>query len=1059
MHLKSAKIEKSVFNYINDFLSIADYHTLLKKICKETPEIINGKECSIFLIPDIVNKQHYNGELIDSMGRTVNISEIDHEFIVLAGTTRKNFKNLIGKAFYIKGHGLTGWIFKNKKPLVIEDMQSRKELFEIDPDLIWSDAYMGAKTHYPHKNNMPFIGVPLIKGEKILGVIRVGEPLSGSRFSENALEVLMSFAGILANLIEKITAIENKDTSLKSLIKLGAIRNEDQIYDAVVHEAASLVGADNCELFFLDEFGEKIVLKTATADYMKLLKKENKARPYQRGDGLTGWIFKTGKPLRIEDIRHFKEQQKLTDAQLREISDDNSINSNEDRVIKWLDQDEEYKHRSIAYPYFLGVPIKSDIGEVIGVLRVSSPRAKMCFDRMDMHHLMAFARNVSFIHENMRQKKLYKVLVEIGNISDKNVLLNYVVNQIPGLVLGRGCSIFLKQPGTNPGNEIQLAYTNSPLLKIYKDSVSSPINLSYRYGDGKTGFVADIKRPLLINYYGKGRLRRKILADDFKKYEKDPNVFVNFLKDDEGNKIGITRIVRRDTDSAFSSKERSKFNAFCKSLTYEKGGLPSNKEVTCETGEEGFAQSFLAVPILSKSSDKDLLGVLRIPRTQEGGRFSEDDLALVESVTGRLTSLLEVDKTFQNMLKIHEIITDINKKINSSFDKDKILEEILRAITDKLGYEFACIQLVIQKKDSIDVVKVRKNTTITNAIDPADWQGASHPLHPPTGQKKDIHVHVLDIEEAKVIKGWDDYFDKKIYEKFNHKDLIRAFVPIIAVEPNTGELIKIGTLEAGHNINRKYYIDEQELEILKAVANQIAITFWNREQIWSRVIYSASHQLRNYLTRVLGIIQALFMGTYGPLEPLQEKRLDEASFAIRESANLLTNLLELVCIIREMAVLHVENANLNDLIDNIIKPLQHHMEAKQITFIKNTHANRIDMVIDASKVEHVLMNLIENAIKYSETGGRIMVSTRDHGDYIQIIVADTGPGIPKKEQSKIFNEFFQMNRLHHGTGLGLSIAQNFAKLHGGIITVESTVNEGATFYFNLPKSFKGETNG
>ena len=122
-------------------------------------------------------------------------------------------------------------------------------------------------------------------------------------------------------------------------------------------------------------------------------------------------------------------------------------------------------------------------------------------------------------------------------ITKKDKLFDYVVNKIPGLVLGRGCSIFLKEQGVlGTTKKIFLAYTNSPVLKIDKQG-RNVIDLHYKYGEGKTGFVADIKRSLLINYYGDGKIQEKKLANNYLKYSK--NTMINVESEDANVDIKI----------------------------------------------------------------------------------------------------------------------------------------------------------------------------------------------------------------------------------------------------------------------------------------------------------------------------------------------------------------------------------------------------------------------------------------------------------------------------------------------------------------------------------------
>ena len=441
VNILEQEFQKQYFEYINRLLSISDLESLLDKICEEAPRVVNGKECSIFLIPGLMNE--YPKELINGDGTVVPCDHIDKEFIVLARSTRAAIKDKIGKACYFKGQGLTGWIYEKMCLLNIKDTQDEMELLEIDPKLKWTNKYKGAKEHYPRKGKMPFIGVPLIEEDKVLGVLRVTEVIEGEAFSKYSSEVLTSFAKILSNLIEKVTSRKHLLESVDGLIKILSARED--VYQTIVEEAAHLVGANNCELYGLDHYGEKIDILAATGGYMDQLKKEGKSTSYQRGDGLTGWVFKTGKPLRTRNIHDFKAPKFLSDSELEDMSDGTRIND-KDRRIVWLDSDKQYEHHPVPHPYFLGVPIKSVAGEIIGVLRVSSPRSKTFFKMQDMDLLINYAKGISLIFHNKRQEELYNVLKELGNIYNKDKLFEYVVEEIPKLVLGWGCSIFLKQP-------------------------------------------------------------------------------------------------------------------------------------------------------------------------------------------------------------------------------------------------------------------------------------------------------------------------------------------------------------------------------------------------------------------------------------------------------------------------------------------------------------------------------------------------------------------------------------------------------------------------------------
>jgi signal transduction histidine kinase len=114
---------------------------------------------------------------------------------------------------------------------------------------------------------------------------------------------------------------------------------------------------------------------------------------------------------------------------------------------------------------------------------------------------------------------------------------------------------------------------------------------------------------------------------------------------------------------------------------------------------------------------------------------------------------------------------------------------------------------------------------------------------------------------------------------------------------------------------------------------------------------------------------------------------------------------------------------------------------------------------DTNRLQEVLQNLLDNAIQYTPSGGRVEVSAGRAGDEVIVTVADTGIGIPQAEQSRIFERFYRVDaarsREAGGTGLGLSIARHIVEAHGGRIWVESSVGEGSRFHFSVPAAGGG----
>jgi signal transduction histidine kinase len=107
---------------------------------------------------------------------------------------------------------------------------------------------------------------------------------------------------------------------------------------------------------------------------------------------------------------------------------------------------------------------------------------------------------------------------------------------------------------------------------------------------------------------------------------------------------------------------------------------------------------------------------------------------------------------------------------------------------------------------------------------------------------------------------------------------------------------------------------------------------------------------------------------------------------------------------------------------------------------------------DSDRIEQVLINLIDNAIKYGKEGGQITVSTRREKNLVHVAIADDGPGIAEADLPSVFDRFYKADKAHtsgQGTGLGLAIVKKILEQHGQTIAVKSTTDEGTRFEFTL----------
>ncbi|MCK5231419.1 MAG: GAF domain-containing protein, partial [Desulfobulbaceae bacterium] len=375
-------------------------------------------------------------------------------------------------------------------------MDDKKELCKYD-GCDWKNKYHGAEQYYnldDESCRKPFIAVPIITDNKCFGVIRVTASKDGKIFPNWAYKMFLSFAGVISKRIKIVTNLVEQQNSIENYIKLGTTKKEGMpVYRPIVQEARKLVDAFSCDLYLLDRYGVKVELRATTEPEMETRRRRGRCKKYERGTGLTGWIFKTGKPLIGDDPSLFQKRQYLSNQKLEKYSDSSEINK-VDRWIKPLD--EEFHFAADKYLSFLGVPLQSPGGKTHGVLLLFS--RENSFTRSNLNDMQKFVKDIALFLAKIKWQELNNVLIRIGHEYGDD-LFQYVVKKIPRMVMAHGCSIFMK----NNDDLFELRYTSSPKLMIDKKS-KKVRKVTYKPGVGKTGLVAETGRILIINHYGSG---------------------------------------------------------------------------------------------------------------------------------------------------------------------------------------------------------------------------------------------------------------------------------------------------------------------------------------------------------------------------------------------------------------------------------------------------------------------------------------------------------------------------------------------------------------------------
>jgi PAS domain S-box-containing protein len=215
-----------------------------------------------------------------------------------------------------------------------------------------------------------------------------------------------------------------------------------------------------------------------------------------------------------------------------------------------------------------------------------------------------------------------------------------------------------------------------------------------------------------------------------------------------------------------------------------------------------------------------------------------------------------------------------------------------------------------------------------------------------------------------------------------------------------------------------------------------------------------SHELRTPLNAIGGYAELLALGVHGPIAEEQRAALEKIQRSQRHLLGLINGVLNYAKVDAGAVSYHIERFPVDEVLSACEALIAPQVREKQLTFQACPPNPGVECLGDREKVQQVLLNLLTNAIKFTNAGGVIRISCHRMKDRIGISVQDNGRGIPPEQLESIFQPFVQLDakltRTQEGVGLGLSISRDLARGMGGDLTVTSTPGEGSTFLLTLP---------
>jgi signal transduction histidine kinase len=262
----------------------------------------------------------------------------------------------------------------------------------------------------------------------------------------------------------------------------------------------------------------------------------------------------------------------------------------------------------------------------------------------------------------------------------------------------------------------------------------------------------------------------------------------------------------------------------------------------------------------------------------------------------------------------------------------------------------------------------------------------------------------------------------------------------------------IRKMSQGHLDQRVRVKGGGELRELGEAFNIMSEKLENLDRARNEFVSNASHELKTPLSAIKVLAESLLhMG--GDVPDIYKEFLNDINNEIDRLNAIISDLLTLVHIDNKNSTLKKQNLDLAELTQKTVKGLQVLAEKNGITLDMNLEGP-LEIIGDEAKLRQVIINLVDNAIKYTPEGGRVMVDTYRGKNEAILKVSDTGIGIPAEDIPRIFDRFFRVDKARSratgGTGLGLSIAHRIILLHNGSIQVDSREGKGTTFYVHFP---------
>ena len=402
------------------------------------------------------------------------------------------------------------------------------------------------------------------------------------------------------------------------------------------------------------------------------------------------------------------------------------------------------------------------------------------------------------------------------------------------------------------------------------------------------------------------------------------------------------------------------------------------------------------------------------------------EIRLLQDREALTQHLAAVNQQLRRRVQEMDILYQVGKSVTSQLAKDQLLERILDAIFYVIGAEEATLMLVDDESGELQVALQRQQVA------------GQVQMNPPSSRSAEELAGEAARKGAAMVTG-----------------------AMLSAPLKVGERV-IGVLGVGNNVSAKPF-SGHDRQLLMALADYAAIAIENArlyegvkqaDRAKSEFISFVSHELRTPMTSIRGYADMLLKGMCGPLEPQQTQFLNTIHNNVVRMQVLVSDLLDVSRIETENLRLDIQPTDLPSALQDALQATQKQIEDRSQKLTVQSPEDLPQVNADPARLAQILTNLLSNAYKYTPEGGSIRVRVWEQNQFVHCAVLDTGIGISREDQAKLFVKFFRSEdpdaQEMPGTGLGLCIVKNLVELQGGQIEVKSQLGQGTAFKFTVP---------